>query len=521
VWWLVAAKVAAALAFALLIPFFRGPDEVLHLSLLRWYGANPGYPNPTEFLSIEPELLATGVPQAGGGVLRPPLQVDEAVPRPDRPTLGELEAVAGPPPPPTNQLSQHPPLYYVATDGVGGMLTSILPDGAWSWDRLSLLYRWMSVLTLAPLPLVASSAALAVGLDRRAGAVAAAVVFAAPSSSALAAVITNDNLTIVLSGVAVACALRWLRRPSARPWAIAAAVAAGLAVSTKSTALIVLVWVVAVAAIPVVRAYRARAPVADLLRTWGLVVGVGIVGSWWQITQWVRFGTVQPSAYSGASRPGVDVTLADFVGEWLSLVPASFWGAPAPRTGVALPMWVALPVSVVVAVLIGIAVVAPLRRRRGRLVPLLLSALVVPQAALMVRANWSEFSRAEAVSSFQGRYLFVVLIPLAVLVALGVVEVLRYARGRVDALGVAVGVTVVGVAFHLAIGLMMLARFWGPPGGTWGAHLDALLAWSPLPVLATLVVLSVPLWLALIGGGVAWRQRGRATPSGALPRRAA
>lgn len=514
VWWLVAIKVTAALAFTLLIPFFRGPDEIDHYSTLRWHAINPGYPIPTQFLFVEPSLLATGVPRDRATGEWPPMLTEDAVARPDRPTLAELEVDAVPEANPTNQLSQHPPLFYTLTEGTLGVFMGMTPDWVWSWDRLGLAYRWASVLAAGLLPLVASAAALAGGLNRRQAAVAAAFAFLIPQHTYIGAVINNDSFTTLFAGVAVAAALGWLRRPGSWRWALGAAAAAGVAASSKSTGLSALVWVIALGGLGLVRALGTPGLFRQRLAVWLGAVGVGVVGVSWQLTQWARFRDIQPSGYSTARREGIDPTWGDFVYQWITKVGSSFWGAPAARSGVALPAWVVVAASVVTLGLVAVAVVAPWLRRRGRTVPTALLGLVVLQVALMLNTNQRGFFRTERVNAFQGRYLFVVLVPLAVLVTLGVVEVLRRVKGRPDPLGVAVAFAAVGVVIHAMLAVTMVTNFWGPPGGSWGAHLEAVVAWSPLPAVLTTVVLVAPVVVTL--GGVGWwavrRRAGADTP---------
>ena len=77
----------------------------------------------------------------------------------------------------------------------------------------------------------------------------------------------------------------------------------------------------------------------------------------------------------------------------------------------------------------------------------------------------------------QGRYLFVLLVPIAVLVASGVVAVADRVRLRsgwllpgVALAGFAVPVLAVGVAFQI---------FYVVPGRSWGDALDLFVSWAP------------------------------------------
>lgn len=517
VWWVVVLKLTLALALSLLIPFFRGPDEVLHFSMLRWYADNPGYSNPVQFTPVDTGLLATEVPQAGSQV-RPPLQVADATPRPERRTLAELDAEGIAPGVPSNQLSQHPPLFYVATNAVTGVVAMVLPSDMWSWDRLALAYRWQSVLAGALLPLVASSAALWAGLRREVAAVAAASTLLVVQHTAIAAVLNSDTVVALLAGVAVAATLRWIARPDQRTWAIVGVIAAGLATSMKGTGFAVLAWVVLMVGMPAAWAWRHR--LGDRVRararltTWLWVVVLALLGAWWQISQVVRFANPQPSNYRQKPVPDIDPTIGEFVNEWVTRVGSSFWGSPAPRTGVSLPSVLVIVLSVVTCALVALALIGPWRRRLGRLIPTALLGLVLVQVALMVLNNWQYFFRTETTDTFQGRYLFVLLVPLAVLIALGVGEVVRLSSGRARAIWFAVGFAAVGVAMHALIAVQMLERFWGPPGGTWSEHLEAVLAWSPLPTMLTWLLLVAP-WgvaVAAVVTGVVRRGDGSSGP---------
>lgn len=534
VWWIVVVKICFTLAFSLLVPFFRGPDEVLHLSMLRWYGTSVGYTDPTVKLPVDPALLAIGVdpPRAPGEAARPPLQAADAPPRPDRPTLSELDAAtAGVVTEPTNQLSQHPALFYVSTNAVTGVLTGVVPSSWWSWDRQALAYRWQSVAVSGLMPLVASAAALAAGLRRGSAAVAAAFVLCVPMHSFIGSVINSDSLVVLLSGVAVAATIAYVARGARRRWAIVAALAVAVAVAMKSTALPVLPWVVAAVALPVWWAWRERTALAGRIATLAWVVAIGLVGSSWQLANLVRFGKLQPSAYRLDVRDDVATSLGEFAATWPARLSVSFWGQPGRRTGVGLSEVVTTVLSVGTVVAMAAAVVLAWQRGRGRVVPTLLAALCVLQVALVFRTNWAGYFRGSGLEGFQGRYFFIVLVPMAVLVAMGVdAAVSRWVRpgGAITTVRVAVGLAVVGWLVHASLGERMLVRYWGEPGQGLGAHLDAVTAWSPLPVAGTAVVLVSPALVA-VAAVATWAVRrrrgagsptapGRRTPTPATPR---
>ena len=97
------------LAYSLLAPTYRAPDEPLHVDLAHLFAEDLQYP-------------AWDDRDTGSGILRSlnhsgfhtgskHLDAGDAAPRGDRPSLDELEVPERPRS--INQLPQHPPLYYL------------------------------------------------------------------------------------------------------------------------------------------------------------------------------------------------------------------------------------------------------------------------------------------------------------------------------------------------------------------------------------------------------------------------
>src|SRR5439155_8491435 len=185
VWVAAGLNVAFMLSFTLLVSPYHGPDEGAHFDMIHQYQRDLAPRRPdrrVKFVIQAGPIDAQGdlLSPAPHGMLRPRLRIRDAAPRGKRPTLAEI----GPPPAPLttyDQMSQHPPLYYIATAGIIKAVT--VPDADWSWDRELLLARFLSVLFVAPLALLASSAVLAVGLPRGVGAIAAAFTLRTPQKS--------------------------------------------------------------------------------------------------------------------------------------------------------------------------------------------------------------------------------------------------------------------------------------------------------------------------------------------------
>ena len=93
--------------------------------------------------------------------------------------------------------------------------------------------------------------------------------------------------------------------------------------------------------------------------------------------------------------------------------------------------------------------------------------------------------------AIHGRYLYALLVPLAIFFAVaGSGLVMRYFHRGV--LTLAVVVIGVGCAVHVATGIQMLNDYWQGVNAPFSKHLSAMLAWSPLPSVLTIALLLLP-----------------------------
>jgi small subunit ribosomal protein S36 len=501
VWWVIVIKALFGLSYTLLVPVYHGPDETQHVDMVRWYQSHAGYADPTEQPRRSPAVVASQRMVSPEVSPRPPLRALDAVPRPDRVPFADLEPPEGPLG--TNQMSQHPPLYYAMTEA-GSSLAGLLPSEAWTWDREVYLYRLISWLTFLTLPLLAAEAALALGLARAFTAVAASITLLVPMTTFIGSVVNNDGLATAFTALAVVGALGYLRQGSLR-WAAVAAVGCAGAPLTKSTAAPAVAWVLVVMAVAMVRSSGWR-PSARTLRHAALVGAAALVGLSWQITNVVRFNDPQPNGFTQQPRTGYDASITDYVPDWIARVSSTFWGQPARRTGVTLAPWMITSLTVAAAV---VCLYALVRARRFRWPVWLLSVLVAGQVALMFRTNWKSHQRAGTLNGLQGRYLFALVVPLAVLATVGVAALVHRRRtandideavhegvgeddatqataGRTTA-GIAAAVAAAGVGLHVFLGWSMLTGgYWATDGDGVGGQLRAVVAWSPLPALLTI-----------------------------------
>jgi hypothetical protein len=493
--------IAFALAYSVLVPLYRGPDERAHVDMVRHYRAHSGYPSPAFGVLYETtvgNVFRDGTVEPAPTRDRPArrLVADEAIPRGSRPTFAEL----GPPDDPMgNQMTQHPPLYYAVVASVSSFLTGVTPVGLWSFDVEILLYRYFSILALVPLASLASAAVRAVGGTRAAGAVAAAFTLLVPQLTYVGAVVNNDAFVVVLSALAVVAGLRYLSGGST--WSAWTGAAAGAAVaSTKATGASVAAWA---AVVVVMGAYERwqRGERRDALTALGGSALLVAAGALWYVRNLIRFDDPQPAPGGHAVPPGAEpLSFVSFLPEWVDRISRTFWGVPARRLGISLPWWISHTLTVLTLVAVVVAVVA-VRRLWKFTLPLV--ALCAVQVVLLLRSNY----RANRMhvpgpefSAIQGRYLFALVVPLAVLVAIAVARVAPALRNQRIVLAVAVAGVGVGSVLHAVIAYKMLSRYWAEAGASVAEQLRALFAWSPLPALLTGIVLMLPVGMMVLAG---------------------
>ena len=507
VWWVVALHTAFGLAYTLLTPQYRGPDEARHVDMVRQYRAELGSKDPTEASPLPAAIGRSSGIVAPFAVPRPPQRAEDAPDRGDRVPFADLAPPGEQAGASRNQLTSHPPLAYVATGAASTVAGGLVPADVWSWDREVELYRLLDVLVVAPLPLLASAAALAVGLSRAAGAVAASFTLLVPMSTWIGSVVTNDALVPVLAGAAVVAALRHAAGDGERRWAWWAAAAAAGAALTKATGALLLPWTAVVVALGTARVWRAGRRRAAVV-TGTVALALLAAGSSWYVTNLVRFGDPQPSDVQPApAAEGFEADVGDFLPLWADRVTSTFWGQPARRTGVTLAWPVIHGLTALTLVAVGVALAS---RRRERWVAAALVALVAVQVALLHRSNWKAHARYGGEHALQGRYLYALLVPLATLAALAAWRLLRDRPAWLSRLAVALAAA--GAAVHVALGRSMLDGYWAGP-----SRLAAVAAWSPFPVGVTAALLALPLAVAAaaVAAAVVAVRAGRQAPVGA------
>src|SRR5829696_244465 len=471
VWWTTASWIALLLGYSLLVPTYRGPDEPQHVDLADHVSRELDYPAWDE-RRLDPGLVrATRL--AGFGRDELEFTSAGAVPRDERPSVDELRD----PPRSTgrNQLPQHPPLYYTVVGGVDHVVDAVLPGHLFgSYDQQAWLYRLLSVVMVAPLPLVTWAVAHGLGLPEPVGVASALVPFCIPQLAHIGSVANNDDLLMLLFWLVTPLVVRFARGRLAIEPVVLAGLVSGLALLTKGQALVMPLWVLGALALGF---RRARADRWRIARVVGAYLGTTLLaGGWWWFRNLVRYGELAPSIeYARFDvTQGRDTGITRFAHASAYYTNRRFWGDFG---------WidVALPSRAIVAATV-VAIVALVLALRPRAFGVALATRLVMLASLVLLmaftcyASYRLFSRSGNLPLMQGRYWFGSLAAVSVLLAMGLAALLpsreRWLPLAVAAMAIAMQVTAVRT---------LVGFYWGTPGASTTERLSALVAWSPIP----------------------------------------
>jgi small subunit ribosomal protein S36 len=464
--WAVTAFFAVLLTcWSFLAPTYRAPDEPMHVSTVLRLERGGGYPPPGVPLveaDVLSSLLVAGMPFEDGSFQLVPLRRQDAPPREQRPSFADL----GPPPPleRVDQMTQHPPLYYL----LGAGLLSLVPDGVPFFVEVHVL-RLLGVLLTCCLPLCAFLATRRV-LGRQAPAVAASLVpVAIPMVSHIGSVASNDTLLMGLFGlVTVAVAHVATGDVSRRTAAVAGALVA-LTLLTKGPGLVALVWVGLAYGLTALRRRDVRAVLAPA----AVFGAVSALGAWWWAVNLLRHGALQPAGFFRTPAEEEPVTdVLHFVAEYGRHLTATFWASFGWQEVTVAPVLTATA-SVVLLGLVLLGVGAT-RDRRGVAVLLLVPAVLL--AVVVAQVSWGVYGDIGLVRGVQGRYLFPAVVAMAVVAMAGLSRLLgrREPLQPLLLLGTALGAQAVGM--HRAV-----LGFWAPAGDGLAGSFQVMLLWGPWP----------------------------------------
>jgi small subunit ribosomal protein S36 len=503
VWAITALHVALLLAYTVLYPAYLGYDEPQHVDMVVALRAGDGWPDPGE------RALSEGVgrssdPVYGGGLvpaLERPYRADDVPERGARPSLedlgGNAPSTGGELP---NQMVQHPPLWYAT----GAAVVALLPgSGGWPYDAYVAVLRLVSVLMVAPLPLLAWALARRLSRDDVVATTAAALPLAVPGLTRIGASAGNDALVVLTFAAVLVALARALTGDASRRTAVAAGALTTLALLTKGFALVLPAVVLAAYAVAWLRRRT-----WSVLRSAAIALAVSAVGWLWWLRNLLEFGALQPSGFGreAASRlrgtpreAGDNGSPGEFASTFSEVTMTRFWaglGVPEPPT---FSVGLAAVLTVLAAAGVLAGVVAGVRSRPGaasRRLPLLV--VLLPFVLLLVplvRADLLSYQRYEGPGTevgVHGRYLYGAVAGLAAVAAVGYRRLLAGHARWLPALAVLAAVAVQAWALWL-----VFTDLWAP-GGALSAGLGALLAVSPWPPVVTALPLSAAAVLAAV-----------------------
>lgn len=470
VWAVVALHVLVLVCYTVVVPTFRAPDEELHTDLVLMVRDMYAGEQPFEWPAVTERHIADRV-HASLLYLRFPegphrQTVGQAALRGDRPSfddLGSAEEVTGLS---HNQVVQHPPTYYA----LAAAWLAVAPgSGEWPFDRQVAYLRLLSVLLLAPLPLLLYAAGWLVSRRRQVAVAAAIAGVAVPQLSYMGAVVNNDSL-LILGGALLTVPLLHVARGDLSVRTSAwTGVFFGVALAAKGLALALVPWV-AVAYLVGWRRRGGRLPWRAAL----VVTGVALLaGGWWWLRKLALVGAVHVRGTVYDTDPLASPELWLWTREFTAGLLESWWGSFVWADAMLPFPFVLLPAAVLAAGVVA-AFWKPSPRQGVRVD---CGLLVLPSVLLLGLAAWASYTtyaRSGAIVGTQGRYLFPGFVGLVAVVAFGHARVVgRHGRWLPAGLLAAAGVLQLLAVVH------MLVSYWDLDVAGPVAAVLAVMAWSP------------------------------------------
>lgn len=376
-----------------------------------------------------------------------------------------------------NTAVEHPPLYYAVG---GGILKAFSAGTGMSADRAIAILRYLSMLCMLPLPLLAWAATRVLAGNGPAAVVAAALPVTVPGLVRVGASVSNEPMLVLFASCLALVLAHVLAGDLRVRTGVLAGILTGLGCLTQGFGL---VFTAVVLVVYLVAGFRHRRDAESSF--WPPLLAAGAVtaavSGWWWARNVILFGTVQPHIGPGAParRPGFD--LGHYAHDFFVLMVWRLWGGIGlpdhPRLSLPL-VWI-WAVALVVGALLGIAFGVRGKLGRGAAATMLLPMIFV--LALIWVADRSYYLGGGYLPHAQGRYLYPTLGFTAVLFGVGLTRIV----GRYAARWVPFVIIVGGLATQAWAWRQLLHSWWTPVvSGTKTEITDtvkAILAWSPWP----------------------------------------
>ncbi|MEP7019128.1 MAG: DUF2142 domain-containing protein [Pseudonocardiales bacterium] len=329
IWFIMALQAMLMLATTVIYPPFQSPDEIAHIDYVIAHRHG-------EWLDgVGERRYQVGVDKAYNQV--PRMQDGThigAKPVPTRSARKSFDELGRGPSrnPYPNQMVQHPPLYY----GLAAGFSYLLPN--WSHQRFDIQVFWLrllSILLMAPVPLLIYAAARRATGNGAIALVAAIIPLSMPTYLRIGASVTNDSLLTLLTVAVSALLVRVAWGDQTRRTAVLLGLAWGGSLLTKGFPLALPPAIVLAYLLGVDGSLRDR-----VRASWRGIVASGAIGfalgGWWWIRNLVVYGAVQPNGFAklsshlrqqgfGADRPhGSDL---HFFASFFHLLGQRIWGA--------------------------------------------------------------------------------------------------------------------------------------------------------------------------------------------------
>lgn len=358
-----------------------------------------------------------------------------------------------------DQMTQHPPTYYVIAAGV----LHLVHFEDLRWDHAVLALRLFDALLALPLPFLAWATVRRLTRSPRAAVIGGAAVLAIPELAAIGASVTNDALVLPLSGVLVYLVTRLLTGDHRKRLLVGIAVALGAVLLVKGTALPAVPFV----GIAVLTAGLHRGLVLrNAVRAFGTLALAALVGAWWWLHNIIVYRQIQPDGMASSIRPdkpfpsGTGPSPETFLRDYWNGVTRTFWGSVGSLAQYQIAQFVIDALTVVS--LAGIAIWA-FRRGPSLRPAIVLAAYPVILIALHMQSGWGGYVRNTIVAGTQGRYYYPTLLAMIALSALAWPRATITARGRTRlAVGMAIAACAIG-----AYGVVYVIRAFGRNAAWW------------------------------------------------------